>query len=188
MTQCNLVMAKVMKVMKSTFNEESKPLVIDRLTCPSSQWQSGYREKMQEQANTIASSLPMILNEGISRKNGHIRYLSGHTVVHKHTQWDVVVHRHRRLNINHVTQEIQVWRPLIGPVICKEEQFRNSPIQKTEWINCTNPLWASGRTARLPRQPPLKRKGPKLVSRDYCSHYETCGSKRYQINQFPVSL
>ncbi len=50
----------------------------------------------------------MILNEGISRKSGHIRYLSGHTVVHKHTQWDVVVHRHRRLNINHVTQEIQV--------------------------------------------------------------------------------
>ncbi len=49
----------------------------------------------------------MILNEGISRKSSHVRYLSGHTVVHKHTQWDVVVHLHRRLNINNVTQEIR---------------------------------------------------------------------------------
>ncbi len=60
-------------------------------------------------------------------------------------------------------------------------------LRENELRNCTNPSWASGRTARLPRQPPLKHKGPKLASRHYCSHYETCGSRRYQINGLPVA-
>ncbi len=96
MTQWFLVMAK------STFNEESKPLVIDNSWCAlvlSEKVVTGRKR------NTIASTLPMILNEGISRKSSHIRYLSGHTVVHKHTQWDMVVHRHGCLNINNVTQK-----------------------------------------------------------------------------------
>ncbi len=92
-------------IAKSTFNEERKPLVIDNSWCAlvlSEKVVTGRKR------NTIALTLPMILNEGITWKSRHIRYLSGHTVVHKHTQWHVIVHRHRCLNINNVTQEIRV--------------------------------------------------------------------------------
>jgi len=66
------------------------------------------KSNLNSPTTSRAITLPMILNEEISQKRIHIRYLSGHTAVQKHTQRHKIELLHRSLDVNNTTQEIGV--------------------------------------------------------------------------------
>lgn len=60
---------------------------------------------------------PMVADEGVSGLGIGVRVHGGHTAVHVDPQWHMVTLQDGRLNVHHVTKEVNIGRPRRLPVL-----------------------------------------------------------------------